>query len=207
MENDTIFSTALESVNFLTKVDFDPVDLSKPDHQVALYETLCELGIPTQFVRDFVSNVKDIISEDGGSSVDARAERDRRGLKHIAYGFYSKTGTLPVTHKRNGDKFDRASVSDYEDEAEEHGKQGSRTAPIKPEKSAREDKPETPDSGNDGEGGEEEQEPQVVAEPRPGDSEEAKQAADVGSVAAELAVDYAETEAEKDEDEDDEEDE
>jgi hypothetical protein len=215
MEN-TIFTMALSSVGFLKRIKFSPVDLRSSQHQIALHETLCELGTPIEVANAFIKNVRNIIESETASGKDTRKERDRLGLKHIAYGFYSKTGTTPVTHKRDGDVFDQASDVDYEEEAKKHGDEGARTSPIKPDaiKEPPEEAPttndstaKTPDSDatNQSDDTTPEQDgerpPDTQAEPRSGDSEEARTAADAGSVAAELAVKYVEDLA-GDEDED-----
>lgn len=194
MENN-LFTTALSSVGFLTKIDFEAVDLSLERHRNALYETLCEFGTPQDIARQLMESVEHII-EENNASAKSREERDRLGLKHVAYGFYSKDGQLPVTHKRDGDSFVTASESEYEQAAEDHGEEGARSAPIKDKSS---DEPPTPE----GDEGEEEQ-PPVVVKPRPGDSEDAKKAAEAGNVAAELAVDYEKDRQEDSEQEEDE---
>lgn len=193
MENN-LFTTVLSSVGFLTKIDFEAVDLGIPRHRTALYETLCEFGTPEDIARQLMETVERIV-EDNNASAKSREERDRLGLKHVAYGFYSKDGQLPVTHKRDGASFVSASDSEYEKAAEEHGEEGARHAPIT-------DKSSEPESSDSDES--EDDQPPVVVKPRPGDSEEAKKAADAGNVAAELAVDYAKDQQEKSEQDKDE---
>jgi len=193
MKYDAYFSAALSTTTFLAKVGFEPVDLSKSIHRDALKESLKEIGTPDDVIYELIQNVLDLLYEDEDKgSGSARAQRDKLGLKHIAYGFYSKSGKQPVEFKRDGDKFVQSNDSEYEKIANDRGEDGKDSAPVKQDSTPNDSTPSTDNvsTGEDGEG--EEQPPNIVATPRPGNSKEAKRAAAYGSVAAELAVKYVE---------------
>jgi len=185
------FDKVLTSDAFSSKINFETIDLNLDKHKTALQETLSEMGFSHNVVSDIMQNLSRILSEETSeSTAKAREERDKLGLKHIAYGFYSKNGQLPVTHKRDGDSFASASNSEYEKFAKERGDDGERATPPRDAKDV-----EDPNGGG-GEGAGE-QPPQV--KPRPGNSKEARKAAAAGSVAADLAVKYADSKEEREE--------
>lgn len=197
MRYDNYFDKILSSANFLSKIDYDAIDLNKLTHREALAEVLYESGLSKELSAQLVANVSRIVNEEGAPTKKAKKRRDDLGLTHIAYGFYSKTGELPITHKRDGEEFRPATTEEYEEVAKERGDEGSRSARITPDSDAKEQPTKEPENKKPSE--DEEEKPMVQAKPRPGNSPEARKAAEFGSVAAELAVDYEDSKEDREE--------
>jgi hypothetical protein len=117
-------------------------NLQNREHIWILSEILTEWGLG-EIKHELLEN---LLTEKGSVSTSAAKQAKDMGLQHIAFGYYSKNGEKPATHKADKDQIRPVKPGEFEkDAAEVSGEE------PKPEKSG--------DSGEVGEEGET-QEPQ-----------------------------------------------
>jgi hypothetical protein len=103
----------LKEVSYRTKEGY-PI-LSNREHIFILSEVLSEWGLDS-IQSELIQN---LLVEKGEVSTSAAKKAKDMGLNHIAFGFYSKTGEKPATHKADGENIVTVSADEFEKTAAE----------------------------------------------------------------------------------------
>jgi len=103
----------LNEVSYRTKEGY-PI-FSNKEHIEILSEVLSEWGLDS-IQSELIQN---LLTEKGEVSTSAAKKAKDMGLDHIAFGFYSKNGEKPATHKADGENIVTVSKDEFEKVAAE----------------------------------------------------------------------------------------